>query len=216
MNEHDRLRDMTAAYVVGALAPDERDELVAHLEGCERCRDEVVAFAPLPSLLARLDVDELTAEPGERSADDVVAAVRAQVRALAASRRRWRVLAGIAAAVAVLAGGAVLLDDDPSSRRSGGVPFEVETAAGGAEAHIVADERSWGTYVHVSAEGLPPRSEYALWLIDSTGRWHPAGTFAPTPDGSAQLGGSSRLRLASIDRVVITSADKADELVTAT
>lgn len=216
MSEHDRLRDMTAAYVVGALAADERDELVAHLEGCQSCRDDVVAFAPLPSLLGRLEVDDLTARPEQRHVDDVVGAVRAEVRALAASRRRWRVLAGVAAAVAVVAAGAALLDDAEPSRRAGGIPFEVETAAGGAEAHIVADERSWGTYVHVSAEGLPPRSEYALWLIDATGRWHPAGTFAPTPDGSAQLGGSSRLRPASIARVVITSADKADELVTAT
>ena len=207
---------MTAAYVVGALAPDERDELVAHLEGCERCRNDVVAFAPLPSLLGRLELDDLTTPPRERSAEDVVAAVRAQVRTLAASRRRWRVLAGVAATVAVLAGVSALLDDSEPSRRSGGIPFVVETAAAGAEAHIVADERSWGTYVHVSAEGLPRRSEYALWLVDSAGRWHPTGTFAPTPDGSAQLGGSSRLRLTSIDRVVITSADRADELVTAT
>ena len=215
MSGHDRFRDMTAAYVVGALEADERDHLVRHLEGCERCRDDVVAFAPLPSLLGRLDVGELTPSPGAPGSDEVVAAVRADVDALGRSRRRWRLLAGAAAAVAVLAAGAVLLDDDQASRRGDGVLLAVEALAAGTEASIVADERSWGTYVYVSADGLPHRAEYALWVVDADGRWHPAGTFAPTPDGSARLGGSSRLQLASIDRVVITSADKDDELLTA-
>lgn len=217
MTGHDHFRDLTAAYVVGALESDARDELEAHLRVCERCRQDVVAFAPLPALLGRVDPAELDHESLLASADAVVAAVRADVDRVHRSRGRWRRGAGVAAAAAAvllaLAIGSRLDDDAP--RRAAGVALDVEATAAGVAAHVTADERAWGTYVHVSAEDLPVRDAYALWVVDEEGRWERAGSWARTPDGAADLGGSSQLTLAEIDRIVITSIDRRDELLIA-
>jgi anti-sigma factor RsiW len=43
-----------ASYVLGALAPDERQALDAHVRTCQECHAELVGLAGLPGLLARL------------------------------------------------------------------------------------------------------------------------------------------------------------------
>ena len=218
MTGHDHFRDLTAAYVVGALESDERDELEVHLRECERCRQDVVAFAPLPALLGRVDPAQLDQASLLASGDAVVAAVRADVDRVHRSRGRWRRGAGVAAAAAVVLLALAIgngLDDDTSERRAGGVALQVEANASGVAAEVIADERAWGTYVHISAEDLPDRDAYALWVVDTEGRWERAGSWAPTPDGAADLGGSSQLTLAEIDRIVITSVDRDDELLVA-
>jgi len=50
--EREGLHDLVAAYALGALDDDERQAFDAHLEGCERCRDEAVALAEAASALA--------------------------------------------------------------------------------------------------------------------------------------------------------------------
>jgi anti-sigma-K factor RskA len=44
--------DLVAAYALGALDDDEREAFDAHLEDCERCREEAVALAETASALA--------------------------------------------------------------------------------------------------------------------------------------------------------------------
>ncbi len=39
--DHNRWKEDLAAYMLGALEPDEAAELERHLEGCERCRAEM-------------------------------------------------------------------------------------------------------------------------------------------------------------------------------
>jgi anti-sigma factor RsiW len=51
--EHAAFADWDGAYVLGALAPDERRAYEDHLAGCARCRAAVAELAPLPGLLAR-------------------------------------------------------------------------------------------------------------------------------------------------------------------
>ena len=122
----------------------------------------------------------------------------------------------MAVAAAVALGAVLVVDDDggPADRWPG-VAMAVEAASSETTAHVVADERDWGTYVHVTAEDLPARDLYAVWTVDRSGTWEPVGSWAPTPDGRAELGCSTALALAEIDRVVITSADRHDELLVA-
>jgi len=215
--DHDRLRELTAAHVLGALDPADRAEVEAHLASCETCRQDVVDFAPLPALLGRIDVTELTGgAPATAGADELVAAVRADVARIDSSRRRWRRAAAVATVAAVVAfGAALVVDDDGEADRWPGVALAVEAISSETTADVVADERTWGTYVHVTAEDLPPRDVYAVWTVDRSGAWEPVGSWAPTPDGRAELGCSTALPLAEIDRVVITSADRDDELLVA-
>jgi hypothetical protein len=51
----DGFRDWDAAYVLGALAPDERRAYELHLEGCESCAAAVAELAGLPGLLSRVE-----------------------------------------------------------------------------------------------------------------------------------------------------------------
>ena len=213
--DHDLFRDLTAAYVIGALDPDDRADLEQHLQDCDECRADVVAFAPLPALLGRIQPDELESPDAAHGSDALVASVLEDERRLAGSRQRWRGLAGAAAIIAIALGLVALLDDDAPTRGDGGVELAVEIAAADATAEVVADRRDWGTYVHLSAAGLPDRDVYLVWTVDQTGSWEPVGSWGPTPGGRAQLGCSTSLDLDEIDRVVVTSASRDDELLVA-
>lgn len=212
--DHDRFRDLTAAYVIGALDPADRAALDDHLQGCDDCRADVVAFAPLPALLGRVELDEVVDAPDPTSgADALIAAVLDDERRLLGSRQRWRWLAGAAAVVAVALGVVAAQDDAP--RRDPGVALAVEVAAVDVSAEVVADEREWGTYVHLTAAGLPVRDEYVMWTVDRSGAWEPVGSWGPTSDGRARLGCSTSLDLEEIDRIVVTSERRSDELLVA-
>lgn len=213
--EHDRLREMTAAHVLGALDAADRAELEAHLAGCETCRRDVVAFAPLPALLARVDPADLEVPVLPDGAGPVVIAVRGELHRLHRRERWWRLAAAAAAAALVVVGTmSVLGDDDPGPARSGGVELAV-TGHDGSDAEVVADERPWGTYVHLAADGLPERPRYSIWAVDRAGRWEPVGSWTATADGRVELGCSTARPLAEIDRVVVTSADRSDVLLVA-
>lgn len=217
MSEHDHFRDLTAAYVLGALDPDERAELLEHLETCKRCQADIVDFAPLPALLGAVDLDDLVEPPESHLSDAVVAEARSELRQLHASRRRWRatatILAAAAAVVVALGAAALILDlDDGTQEQVDRIELAFD-AEGDTTGDLIVDERGWGTYVHVSLEDLPERELYRLWAIDQSGTWHEAGSWLSTPDNSATLGGSTHLRLAEIALLVVTSDDPDDELL---
>jgi anti-sigma-K factor RskA len=50
--DHQELHGRAAAYVLGALTPDERAEFRAHLSECAACAAEVLSFAPVVGALA--------------------------------------------------------------------------------------------------------------------------------------------------------------------
>jgi anti-sigma-K factor RskA len=213
--DHDRLRELTAAYVIGALDPADRAELDRHLQDCDECRADVVAFAPLPALLGRVEPHEVDSPLPVGGADALVAAVLDDGRRLRGSRQRWRWLAGAAAVVAIALGLATVQDEDAPTRRGEGVVLAVELAGADATAEVVADRRAWGTYVHLSAAGLPDRDVYRVWTVDRTGAWEPVGSWGPTAGGRAQLGSSTSLDLEEIDRIVVTSERRDEELLVA-
>ena len=216
MTSDDELRELTAAYVLGALAADDRRRVEEHLEGCPRCRAEVVAFSPIPALLARIDPDQLDGAAAPDRAAVVVAAARSELGQLRASRRRWR-LATLAAAAAVVVAavlGLAVVAGDEGGGDPPGVALRLSSAVG-VDGAVIADERPWGTYVHVALSDLPPRDTYELWVVGRDGAWHPVGSWRPTAEARANLGSSTGLRLPEIDRLVITSADRDDQLATA-
>lgn len=53
----------------------------------------------------------------------------------------------------------------------------VGQAAAQAEVSATLTARAWGTKVTVTATGLPPGQDLAVWLVDTGGQRVPCGTF---------------------------------------
>jgi putative zinc finger protein len=126
--------ELLAEYVDGALGPDARGRIDAHLDGCARCRREVA--------LAREARERLAALPELPAPADLDLAVRR--RRPAAPSRAWRVVAPVAAAAVLVAGGIVVLSQLEGTEErgvaggggGGGAPLAPEPSpeAAGSEA----------------------------------------------------------------------------------
>jgi hypothetical protein len=93
---------LVGAYVLGVLDPRERDDMEAHLAGCEACRAELAELEGVKGVLDELPPEALLHGPPD--ADLVLQKTLRQVRAeSSAQQRRGRSLA-VAAAVVIVAG----------------------------------------------------------------------------------------------------------------
>lgn len=102
-SDHTRWSEDLGAYALGALDPPETAELERHLEGCERCQQElrwlVPAVQALPETVERQ-------EPPPRLRERLMAEVRADVepapKRTPAPRRRWLLKPAVGFAVLAL------------------------------------------------------------------------------------------------------------------
>jgi len=85
-SDHTRWKDDLAAYMLGALEPGEAAELERHLEGCERCQEEMRWLEPalhsLPESVERR-------EPPKQLRQSLMAEVRADARGEQTARSSW-------------------------------------------------------------------------------------------------------------------------------
>jgi anti-sigma-K factor RskA len=170
------LHDLTAAYALDALDPDEAHAYERHLGQCEECREQLaelngaaanLAFGPVaPAPPARLRASILDAAAAERT--NVVPLLR----------HRWVARGlGVAAAAAacVVVGLAVALSQSSSTR--------VITV-------VLGPDRT--ATLRISGLSAAPRGKtYEAWII-------PAGGGAPRPAGLFPGGGSTTVRLRGI------------------
>jgi anti-sigma-K factor RskA len=107
-SDHRRWSEDLAAYMLGALEPVEAAELERHLEGCERCREEMRWLEPavhsLPESVERQ-------EPPKQLRQSLMAEVRADAPAEEPTRgrsRRWFLKPAVGfAVIALLVAGVV-------------------------------------------------------------------------------------------------------------
>lgn len=108
-SDHKRWSEDLAAYMLGALEPGEATELERHLEGCERCREEMRWLEPavhsLPEAVERQ-------EPSRQLRQSLMAEVRADARPAErparVRSRRWILKPAVGfAVVALLVAGVV-------------------------------------------------------------------------------------------------------------
>jgi Putative zinc-finger len=108
----DRYREWDAAYVLGALSPEERREYETHIAECEECAVAVAELAAMPGLLAAVDLDSVDLSPDTGAGRDLPRlAPDLLPRLLAAARRERRrtrramagALVGVAAVTATVA-----------------------------------------------------------------------------------------------------------------
>jgi anti-sigma factor RsiW len=202
MSEHDELRGWAAAYVLGALEPDERARFEAHLGSCERCRAETTELAPLPGLLARVDPADLD-RPSIDVADAAASRARTEVASLRRSRMRWRLLGTAAAVVAIATvAAATWIDGDDEAAAT---PLEVESALD-LEAWAAVTERSWGTEVAVGCDDIPESDWYSLHAFATDGRSEQAAAWGPSDEHHLVVSGATSIPLEELDRIVVTDA----------
>lgn len=167
-SDHNRWSEDLAAYMLGALGPDEAAGFERHLEGCERCQGEMRWLEPavhsLPEAVERQ-------EPPPRLRAALMAEVRADVQPEAATRpakrRSWSWLSKPAMGFAVLVLAVALAagyevgkggsDDNGSSRTV------LSTEEDGIKVKMIR-EGDGGTLHLAHLHQLPPDKVLEAWV----------------------------------------------------
>jgi anti-sigma-K factor RskA len=206
---------LVGGYVLGALEPDEMEEMRRHLAGCPYCGPEADRLAALPGLLDRIEPADVPPPALPSQVEEAVLdrfarerrARTARPRRLRLPRRRLAALAaaGLAALVAALAllwpvGGE---NGEPAyaSVTLGGLAGAPHAAASAELAEVPA-----GTRIRLEARGLSADrgAEYELWCIRGDGRWVSGGTFRADPDGGAEAELTAAVRPGDYHLMVVT------------
>ncbi|KDN16050.1 anti-sigma factor family protein [Amycolatopsis rifamycinica] len=180
-----------AAYVLGALAPEDRQRFEEHLRTCDRCAASVRELAGLPGLLARVDTPASLPDTGPPPPDLLPSVLR---RVRRGRRIRFAVTTG-SAAVAVAACVALGVVAWPAPAAP---PSVAMTALGQfpvrADARLAAFD--WGTQVDMSCSYTGGRSggEYLLVAVSRSGAETQLATWKALPDNTARLSIGTALR----------------------
>jgi anti-sigma-K factor RskA len=170
------VHDLTAAYALDALSPQEAEAYEQHLGQCERCREELAGLSEATTALA---YGAVAPEPPPRLRASILDAAREErSNVVSLSQRRWvgRGVALVAAAVACVAVGLGVSLSEPGPRY---VSATVVVGSGGK--------------AMLSTSGLdtaPRGKTYEAWVIPPGQQPRPAGLFRGGPDSSLALRGN--------------------------
>jgi anti-sigma-K factor RskA len=157
------LHDLTAAYALDALDPEEAEAYERHLGQCEQCRHQL---AELNETAGALAFGSTAPPPPPRLRSAILEAAAAErLDVVPLLRRRW-VARGLAVAAAAAACVAV------------GLAVSATQSNRPLVAVVVLDANRTAT-LHVSGLRTAPHGKtYEAWVIPHTGRPRPAGLFA--------------------------------------
>jgi hypothetical protein len=195
--DHARFADDAGAFLLGALAEEERIAFELHMESCPDCRDEVERLRPAADALPR-SVEQIA--PPDRLRASIMDAVRAEGDAVEshAPRRSLRerlprlgvlrpALAGAALALGVVAGfGIASLTGGEDTRTLAAKVDDARLPTASAELRLEGDGDDGAA---LTAEGLPDPGAgrvYQAW-IQRGDRISPAPTFVSDRDGSGSV-----------------------------
>ena len=217
---------MIGGYALGALEPEEMEEMRRHVAVCPLCGPEAHRLDELPWLLDRIapaDVPPPTLSPQvEEAVLDRFARERREEGAGGASGRRagrstrrpallgGRPLAVAAACLIALVVALALVlpggDDDGSAAYAS---VSLDPMAGGAgSATAWLDNVPGGTRIRLETRGLPANTEYAVWCIGTDGRWVSGGTFRTDRDGHVEAEMTAAVSPGDYHRMVVTRRPK--------
>ncbi|WP_162254748.1 anti-sigma factor [Phycicoccus sp. Root563] len=203
------MRELLGPYVLGGLDAADRALLDGHLSTCPTCRNEVAAYAGLPSLL-RLGHgpnSSTTAELDDGALTRAVGALRQGRR----RRRRRSLLGSAAAAVLVLGLGATTAGlvaghrDTPQTNPAALHLVAVQGSPARGQTSLSA--RPWGTSIDLDLSALPKDQRFIVWVIATDGTREQAATWASTPDGIAHVTGASALARTDVAAVRVATTD---------
>lgn len=222
--DHDEIRLMLGAYLLGGVTGAERDAVASHLTGCARCRAELAELAPIPGLLRRRQsLPEAGSASGSAAGPAADGGPEPEptpepepllprlLEEVAADRRRRRRLAwtrGSAAAAVVLMAGAGAVSIHRATTGGDDLRLDVVAAAGSAtHGGVRLQPRAWGTSVSLSLDGMAAARSFQLRVVDRSGHDQTAASWGSTASGSAQITGATSVPLAQIEAVdVVDSA----------
>ena len=195
-----------AAYVLGALSPEDRLAFERHLPGCASCRRAVQELAGMPGLLAQVSSEVVLSPPDETPVPDTLLPRLDREVRRSEARRSWLTM-GVAAAVVVLvtALGAVAISglfDDDGGPPAAGPTSDASSSPSSSSSEPALDSQAmqqvgqdvlnatvsmksvaWGTKLDLTCSYEPPEHEY--------GESPPSWTYAlvvRTRDGWEQVG----------------------------
>lgn len=205
-DRHDPFDEFDAAYLLGALSPQDRAAYEEHLASCAECSRSVAELAGLPGLLAQADPREAPEPDRANKMPDRIPAE--SLTSLATRVRRSRKLCklgvvGTAALALAACCAVVLLLARPPDSGEMGVPGGTAMARLGpypVEASLSVTETGWGMKVDMSCSyGGAAAGEYVLVAIgpdgdvrDQLAWWH------AVPQDTARMSVGTELRRANI------------------
>jgi anti-sigma-K factor RskA len=213
---------LIGGYALGALEPEEMQEMRRHVAVCPQCGPEVHRLEGLPVLLDRIapadvpppalspEVEEAVLdrfarerrEEGAGGATGRQAGRRARRPALPG--RRPLALAG-AGLVALIVALALVLPGGDEDGTAAYASVSLGPRAGGAgSATAWLDEVPAGTRIRLETRGLPASSEYEVWCIATGGRWVSGGTFRADRDGRVEAELTAAVKPGDYHRMVVT------------
>lgn len=198
----DQFRYDDAAYVLGALSPDERAAFEEHLATCVECQARVAEARAGADLLAGITAAQVR-DPGPVP-DTLLPGL---LRAAAGERRRQRLLTGSLAALAAacVATLVVLLWPSGGGSSAPALAFKpVVPSPVSATATLV--RKTWGTEIDLQchyADGADRWEPYQLVVVDTHGGRHDAGSWTLEPGHVIAFTGGIALPESKIARVEI-------------
>jgi anti-sigma-K factor RskA len=217
---------LIGGYALGALEPEEMEEMRHHVAVCPQCGPEARRLEGLPWLLDRIapaDVPPPTLSPQvEEAVLDRYARERREEGAGGASERRagrstrrpallgGRPLALAAACLIALVVALALVlpgGDEDGTAAYATVSLDPR-AGGGGSATAWLDEAPAGTRIRLETRGLPAGSQYEVWCIATDGRWVSGGTFRADRDGRVEAELTAAVRAGDYHRMVVTRRPK--------
>jgi hypothetical protein len=208
-----------AAYVMGALSPQEREAFETHLAECPRCSQSVAELSSMTGLLAQVPLGRVVQpENGQEPAPDLL--LPGLMRAARSERRRrsLRLMASGAVAAAVVAIAVVIGVSLGGPAKPAGTTVAmspVRSTAVTGTLHLT--EASWGTQVSLDCQWVgsaaadwDDKKTYQLVAVPTNGTQpRLLAQWALVPGEDATVVGSTDLATDRIARIELQeSADK--------
>jgi anti-sigma-K factor RskA len=201
--DHKRWSEDLAAYMLGALEPAEAAELERHLEGCERCREEMRWLAPavhaLPESVERQ-------EPPKQLRQSLMAEVRAEARAQErpaprrAGARRWLLKPATGFAVlALMVAGVVGYEVGRDGGDNGG-GSTIEREIDGIAVTMI-QEGEGGTLQLANLRQPPPGKVLEAWVLREGDVEAVQPLFVPDRNGRAE---ATIADMSGVEEVMVT------------
>jgi anti-sigma-K factor RskA len=170
------VHDLTAAYALDALSPQDAEAYEQHLGQCERCREELAALSEATTALA---YGAVAPPPPPRLRESILDAARAERTNVVPLRRRPWVTRSVALVAAAVACVAVGLGVSLSQSKQPVVTATVFVGSGGK-----------ATLNMSGMSAAPHGKTYEAWVMVPGRNPRPAGLFRGGPEVSLALRGT--------------------------